>query len=250
MPLEERIGRARAAFDDAWAAAWRPLAQRLGRRAPALWASEQRRWRESVLEFIEDDLRRTDQHGWGAPQSERSAEHRVDLGDGVALNLVGRFDRVFPVADPPVVADYKTGNVKDMTKVTPILKGDRLQVPLYWLMQERAATVEVLGIGPRHDPSGAGAADRIQRFEGMSAEETAGFLETVRVLTALLRDGVFPLTSVDRRCSYCPYTLACRQKHPPTMEREANAADRDDYADIGRKAQRGKRTLDEVRGRS
>ncbi len=51
-----------------------------------------------------------------------------------------------------------------------------------------------------------------------------------------------------RGCDYCPYTLACRHKHPPTVEREEHAADGADYAGLGAKSKTRKRTLAEVRG--
>jgi hypothetical protein len=114
------------------------------------------------------------------------------------------------------------------------------------MLAEAKARVEVLGVGPRHDPEEIDPGDRILAFEGLNGEVLDGFLETMRVLTDLIGDGVFPLND-SRRCDYCPYELSCRHKHPPTREREEHAADRADFGDIGKKNKSKKPTLEKVR---
>ena len=85
-------------------------------------------------------------------------------------------------------------------------------------------------------------------FDGLDPGEFRGFLETMRVLTDLLSNGVFPYNDKGNRCDYCPYELACRHLHPPTSEREEHAADGADYSDLSKKNKSQKPTLAHVRG--
>ena len=246
-PLPERLRRAGELVEDVWSVAWRPLERRLSRRAPALWKAEQERWKGALSRFIAEDLERIEEHGWGKPEAEQVVDRELDFGEDHSLRLIGRVDRSLDGGERRVISDYKTGQVKELTDVTKMLKGERLQVPLYWMLADRKANVEVLGVGVNHDPDDVETTNRILGFADMKPVEYAGFLETMRVLTDLISDGVFPLKD-SRGCDYCPYELACRHKHPPTGEREEHAADGADFIDLGAKTKTKKRTLAEVRG--
>ena len=246
-PLPQRLRRASELVEDIWSDAWRPLEQRLLRRAPALWKAEQERWKGALSRFISEDLERIEEHGWGKPEAEQVVDREMAFGEDHSLHLIGRVDRSLDGGERRVIGDYKTGQVKELTDVTKMLKGERLQVPLYWMLADRNASVEVLGVGVHHDPDDVDTKDRILGFADMKPVEYAGFLETMRVLADLLADGVFPLKD-SRGCDYCPYELACRHKHPPTGEREEHAADGADFVDLGAKTKTKKRTLAEVRG--
>jgi hypothetical protein len=174
-------------------------------------------------------------------------DRKLDFGEDRSLHLIGRVDRRLDGGERPVIGDYKTGQVKELNDITKMLKGERLQVPLYWMLADRNASVEVLGVGVRHHPDEVDTTDRILGFADMKPDEYAGFRETMRVLTDLLTNGVYPLKD-SRGCDYCPYELACRHKHPPTGEREEHAADGADFVDLGAKSKTKKRTLAEVRG--
>jgi RecB family exonuclease len=161
--------------------------------------------------------------------------------------LIGRVDRSFGDQTHRVIGDYKTGKVKGLTDATRMLKAQTLQVPLYWMLAGARARVEVLGVGPRHDPDEVDEEARIMTFGGLEKEVLDGFHETMRVLTDLIGDGVFPLKHDNIGCSYCPYELSCRHRHPPTLEREEHAADRADFSDLRHKNKSAKPTLQAVR---
>ena len=246
QPLADRVRRAGEILDEVWGEAWRPLEQRLSRRAPALWSTEEAKWKGALSRFLTDDLERIDANGWGAPAAEQRIDHELAFGENRSLHLVGRMDRSFGNGGGRVIGDYKTGRVAKLDDETAMLKGKRLQVPLYWMLTDTQAHVEILGVGPRHDPLEVEAAERILTFRGMETPQFEGFLETMRVLTELIVEGVFPFND-GTACDYCPYELACRHKHPPTAEREEHAKDGRDYADLSKKNKSKKPTLADVR---
>ena len=246
-PLAERTRRAAEILDEVWIDAWRSLAQRLSRRAPALWAVQQARWKGALTRFVAEDLERTDAHGWGVPETEQAIDHEVPFGEGCSLHLIGRVDRSFGDGAERVIGDFKTGKVEGLTNATRMLKAQTLQVPLYWMLAETKARIEVLGVGPRHDPAEIDAEERVMSFDGLTHDEFSGFAETMRVLANLIGAGVFPLKHSSIGCGYCPYELSCRHLHPPTLEREEQAADRADFKDLARKSKSKKQTLEKVR---
>ena len=122
-----------------------------------------------------------------------------------------------------------------------------MQAPLYSRLAG-GARVEFLGVGPSFDP-GPGLEEKPRRtvFEGFpSAETSAAFDETVRVLLDLVAAGRFPLRAGDH-CGFCPYDPACRRTHPPTLRREEEAPDTGDYRALASKNKTKLRTLAEVR---
>ncbi len=246
-PLDERVRRAGEIIDEIWNDAWRSLARRLNRRAPALWATTESVWKRSVTSFIVEDLERIDAEGWGAPETETVIDEEIPFAGGRSLQLVGRVDRRFGDTTRLLIGDYKTGKVDGLTDPTRMLKAQTLQVPLYWMLSDAKARIEVLGVGPRYDPDEVDPGERVLKFDGLTAEEFKGFVETMGVLTDLIDEGVFPLNHSNVGCGYCPYELSCRHLHPPTKEREENAPDRADYADLRHKNKSRKTTLDAVR---
>jgi ATP-dependent helicase/nuclease subunit B len=204
-----------------------PLTRPFARRAPLLLARFEADWRDSLAAFLEDDLRRIHAAALGAPVTEQAVERTLDLGSGVRCAVRGRFDRRFETADGPLVGDYKTGRIEGLDDQTLMLKGLALQVPLYWMLAGPPATVELLGIGPRHDDEEP--AGRRLVFCGFEDERTRrGFLETMRILVRLVEEGRFPLRP-DDPCRWCEYGLACREFHPATLEREDVAPDTELY---------------------
>jgi hypothetical protein len=115
-----------------------------------------------------------------------------------------------------------------------MLKGSTLQVPLYWLLNDERASVELLGVGPDY-PLSMPETQRRSEFSGFeNANQRDGFLETVRVLLSLVSAGSFPLNA-GQHCTWCAYRQACRHNHPPTLERESHAVDGTEFRKLGRK---------------
>ncbi|MCP3980871.1 MAG: hypothetical protein GY716_16335 [bacterium] len=194
-----------------------PSAERLAERLPVLWGRLAAEWNDSVREFVEADLRRAFEEGWRPRGFEQDLERRLDFGDGVEATLRARFDRVLERDDQTRIGDYKTsGQLKPKISAAQMLKGRRVQVPLYWMLAGERASVEVLGVGPNYE---AEIDDRVE-FDGFKKpEELSGFRESMRVLVSLRDGGSFP-SNPDSHCSWCPYEAACRHTHAPTEERE------------------------------
>jgi ATP-dependent helicase/nuclease subunit B len=143
-----------------------------------------------------------------------------------------------------VVGDYKTsGKLGDRCSVTKMLKGRRLQVPLYHLLGGDSTRVELLGVGPAY----VDADESRAAFDGFANDaERQAFLETLGVLATLWARGVFPLHA-DSHCDWCAYRQACRRNHPPTREREELARDAQAYGLLRKKSRSGRATLADVR---
>jgi RecB family exonuclease len=216
------VERALELIDALWDEEMRRSHGGLDRRFPVLWDCLRASWMNALRRFVRDDLGRQEAEGWAPVSFERRVEREIDFGRSVRAAVVGRFDRTLAGGDRTRVGDYKTsGDLKNRCDGTKMLKAVTLQVPLYRLLAGGEATVELLGVGPYYEDGVA-----TKTFEGFDVDEQAsGFLETVRILLRLRERGRFPVDPDDHRCGYCPYGEACRHTHPPTVEREENAAD-------------------------
>jgi len=224
-------GRIRALLEEIWGRRGAPIATRMQARYPGLWNLLGAQWLAALGEFALHDAAVV-----GAalepPRLEHPAEASIPLGEGQGeLRLRGRFDRLLRFADRLVVSDYKTGGrPAAFVGPAPILKGLRLQMPLYILLAERAeggapapaahpaVHAEVLGVGPAfahdspEDRTALLSPDRFNTWRG-------GFIETLAVLRDLARAGLYPLDAEPARCGRCPYARACRRHHGPTLDR-------------------------------
>ncbi len=226
-----------------------PTAADLARRAPLIWEGERARWLRALRAFVEEDLARLAALRAVRGLFERSIEKELDLGEGVTLRVRARLDRMLAAEGQALVGDYKTsGKLDKRADRSVMLKGQTLQVPVYAFLAGEGAQVELLGVGPDHDPAGGALPEeRRVAFEGFgSAEPEAGFLETLRVLATLLEKGRFPLHK-DRHCAWCEVAAACRRNHPPTVHREDVAPDVEDYRDTLLKNVNERPTLEKVR---
>jgi RecB family exonuclease len=232
------LERADSLLLDAWREVFGDVGKRLGRRFPVLWRVAVERYREALRAFVREDLLRIRTEGATLQGCEDRRTGVLDLGDGVLLSLEGRLDRVIEVAGVPWIGDYKTsGKLRPRGDRTKMLKGQWLQAPLYWMLGGETGVVELLGVGPDHEPgTGFDVGDRRVPFFGFGeGEGRAGFVETVRELVGLAQEGRFPLHD-DWQCRFCDYRRACRRSHPPTMNREASWEDSAAFRDLQRKS--------------
>lgn len=245
---DEVVAAAVALLEPAWARAGGEAARRRERRAPLLWSRTREEWIGAIREFVAADLDRILSEGLRPAGFEERIDREIEIGPGARLRLLARLDRRLAGDGAAVVGDYKTsGKLGDRADATQMLKGRMLQVPLYGLLAGPGARVELLGVGPAYDPQQVEAGDRRVEFDGFAKDEhRRGFLETLRVLAALVERGSFALRP-DRHCDWCDYRLACRNTHPPTLEREDHAPDTADYRLLGDKTKSTKPTLAKVR---
>jgi ATP-dependent helicase/nuclease subunit B len=218
-PLRERIAAA-------WERRGAVLAARVRALYPGLWDLMAAQWIDAIEEFVRIDAAAI-ASAIEPPRPEHPVETAIPLGGGADdLRLRGRFDRLTQYRDRLVVSDYKTaGRPANHVEAASILKGRRLQMPLYVLLAERTSAgarpfvrAEVLGVGP--DFAGADAADRTAALDPERFDVWRhGFLETLAVLRDLARSGLYPLDAASPRCRSCAYARACRRTHPPTLER-------------------------------
>jgi RecB family exonuclease len=225
--------RLRALLEERWRGQSAAIAARMRLRYPGLWDLLEAQWLEAIELFVLADSAAL-AGAIDTPRLEEPAEATIPLGgDRGELRLRGRFDRLVRRVEGLVVADYKTGGLPaSFVDRASILKGLRVQIPLYVLLAESVAGLdppppvraEVLGVGPsfaRVDPGERRAALETDRF----APLREGFLETIGVLVDLARAGLYPLDAEPNRCRRCAYALACRRRHAPTIDRlEAHPA--------------------------
>lgn len=243
------VSRAEALFEEIWRETLGSWGERMRDTLPLLHDAETERWRTAVLSFVREDLGIVIEEGRAPRGFEVRRAGTIEVARGRALEIEGRFDRVFLRDGTPVVADYKTrGKLKERVAVSALLRGRYLQAPLYRLLAGDGGEMEILGVGPDFLPDRTEARDRRAPFRGFDAAQDAGFRETLAVLLDLDLAGRFPLRHGDH-CRWCDYRSACRRNHPPTRERESLARDGTDFRDVGRKSLRGKLyTLADVRG--
>jgi len=206
-------------------------ARRRAGRMPVLWEHAAEQWTSALAAFLRSDLRRIGERRLRVRELECACRGPVDLGEGVAIELVGRFDRVLDGPKGTVVGDYKTsGNLRRRVDPAAMLRGETLQVPLYALLAG-AAEVELLGVGPAFDPEDEESRPTHTAFVGPRRE---AFLETLRTLADIRRRGVFP-AQAGWHCSWCAHRLTCRRNHPPSEHREEAREDARAWRGLRRK---------------
>ena len=227
-----------------WERSTRWIALRLEDRYPGLWEPIGGAWREALVRFVERDVPTL--LALGEPwECEEEIDASLALpGRDEPVRLHGRLDRVRRTPDGLVVSDYKTGGQPGMfVRPVEILKGRRLQMPLYALMAETSAwehrqelagaagegrvTAEVLGVGPRHERAPEEARALLEPATLAPIRE--GLLETLAVLMRLFDAGLHPLNESSEHCDFCPYRRACRRTHGPTLDRLRSRPDLRDY---------------------
>lgn len=236
-PLPQLQRRARELLEGERTGLLGDYGRRLARRLPVLAARLERSWLDAVGSFLDADLAWLAERESRPDALEQGRAAALDLGQGRSIAVHGRFDRVSARDGRALVSDYKTsGKLAERCNVTQMLKGSRVQVPLYALLAGPEADVELLGIGPDFDARDE-AGYRF-RFAGFTDATREGFRETMRVLADLRAQGAFPLKH-GTHCAWCAYEQACRHVHPPTEEREKQAPDAARYHRLaGKQAQK------------
>jgi RecB family exonuclease len=219
-----RVVRARQLLREAWSATAGDNDPARAERLPVLLRIEDAGWLHRLDAFLDADLRRIASDGLVPEALEKTAPSAIP-GGPPGLVVGARFDRVLRGRASALVSDYKTGGeLTARVKPGAMLAGGAMQVPIYALLS--GASVELLGVGPRHDP-----VNDVVRFDGFtSSDQREGFLETLRVLIALVETGRFPIHPGDH-CDWCDYRSACRHGHPPTLFREEQTSDVQDARD-------------------
>jgi ATP-dependent helicase/nuclease subunit B len=235
--VEPLVGRALELLGPAWTEEMHDIEGRRSRRLGFLWELNSEMWKASLAAFLAWDLNRIAEQGFTAIELERPVAATVDFGNGVSAEIAARFDRVLSKEDGRTIGDYKTGYggyFDNQVKTYLMLRGGYMQAPLYHLLADEQARIEILGVGPSFDYDDPDTA--LAKFGGFATTRDirGGFLETVRVLLRLAQSGTYPINE-GINCRFCSYVQACRKNHPPTVERESHAPDAADLRDIRRK---------------
>jgi hypothetical protein len=225
---EELIARGLALLDELRDRVFGELGRRFARRLPLLWKLHAESWFGTLRRFVKDDLRRIGDARARPRSFETLLTVSLDFDEDVTESIRGKFDRLFEDEDGLRVGDYKTSTaLKERVDQTQMLKGRTLQVPLYRMMAGPGATVELLGVHPDLDIA---EEEHRKEFEQFKNDDVGrSFMDTMRVLLRMRKDGVFPFHSDDMRCTWCDYETACRRHHPPTLDRESHLSDAADY---------------------
>ncbi len=239
------VRRAEAILEQVWERESTGIAALAGARYPLLWEAMTRQWVDALRAFLRADLADLIATGGEVVALEQEVNARLTLGPpGTTIDMHGRFDRIRRTASGElVISDYKTsGNPHDHVGLAEVLKGRRLQMPLYLLMAEArlagendpepAVRAEILGVGPAFTLD-ASTWDEEAGRAVLDPEKFAlhrdAFGETLAVLVDLAAAGFFPLNDQHARiCAYCPFVRACRRGQAPAAARlEAARAGRD-----------------------
>ena len=154
---------------------------------------------------------------------------RIPLGQGTAVKLRGKIDRVDQVLSTGgwQVWDYKTGSLWDYTKVWRLQAGRKLQHVIYTralaeMLREHglSGNVECAGY---YFPTTKGGGERVER------ECAPGELETaLNLLFDVIGSGWFPLPD-EGACDFCEFEEICGDKKLAAArmsgKQQANAAD-------------------------
>lgn len=205
-------------------------AAHIRREFPALFELRCEQWIAALHEVIAFDVERLQlEHSRiHALEHEVNGEVRAARPGAmpVAVRLRGRIDRIDKRSGGGVrVIDYKTGNPDASVKANDILRGRRLQLPVYAMLleatAERTDELEVLSVRPAaHDSDRVGpqvALRETERFLRGSFRQ--GLEETLATLGELIGEGNFGMVHDSEVCRWCDFRLACRRLHPPSVER-------------------------------
>ena len=229
---EQLLELAERAFEDA---------ERRGQTGYQLvWEITKDEIRESLKDFLASDRE------WlGGVPSASVAEVSFGTGDdseGVGIEVEGlgevrfrgKIDRVDVLADEVRVRDFKTGRPDSFMEGSrgrpasrSVTNGRALQLPVY------LEAAQVMYPGKRISASYCfPLSDRNTHGVGSYTEEDRGqFVETLRRVIGMIRDGVFPATpegSPDGRgtnCSYCDFNRLCPSNRRQVWERKGRSDD-------------------------
>jgi RecB family exonuclease len=190
-----------------------------------LWQREKRRFHETVQGWLSREAagaaRSTPAHfelsfGLGRARDEEEPHDpeplEIDLGDGRALRVSGRIDRIDRRADGLVLRDYKTGRApRDDGGV--FRGGRQLQIPFYVLATAKLLPGErVVDAFLDYVDGGRQVAFRPDLAEGPE------FRDLLRKLVDLVARGVF--VQEPSACDFCDFTAVCGPK-PLLRRRQA-----------------------------
>ncbi len=182
-----------------------------------LWQREKRRFHETVRGWLSREAasaaRSSPAHfelsfGLGKERDEGEPHDpeplEIDLGDGRALRVSGKIDRIDRRADGLVLRDYKTGRApRDDGGV--FRGGKQLQIPFYVLAAARLLPGErVVDAFLDYVDGGRQVAFRPDLAEGPE------FRDLLRRLVGLVARGVF--VQEPSACDYCDFTVVCGPK--------------------------------------
>jgi hypothetical protein len=198
---------------------------------PTVRSIERRATRRLLREFVVDDLAELAATGlrpihfeyqFGSVSARRpepkAQAFTVDTGNAMALRVEGTIDRIDRSGTKFRIVDYKSGKAGRHNDLSgKIDRGVRLQLALYAM-----AVTEIFGV-EAHDVSGTikplVRGDQKPKFGFELQEKKDRLLETLRIFTTAIRDGVFPAFPGRENdfdsCKYCPVNHSCRTRHDP-----------------------------------
>ena len=157
---------------------------------------------------------------FGSPRQRASASIaseepvEIDIGDGTAIRLAGRIDRIDQADDGTYeVWDYKTGSARRLKEESLFDGGRQLQHALYAVAVEellrRTGTSADVSASGYFFPALKGEGQRIVKPQDMQKMQ-----DVLTHLLELLRSGIFPATTEDGDCKYCDYSRICGGSAP------------------------------------
>ena len=191
----------------------------------------------AIEEFVAWDLPRLLPGGVSEIRCEKSYEGEIELENASVL-VGGTIDREVHSDGGIRVSDYKTGGSPDrLTRTGEVEAGRALQLPLYAVgagdrTGAEEVRAEILHIPLRPDRSRGQGRDRSFPLAEVRVETIRQQIaRPMEILSGLLTNGAFPFRHGDD-CRHCPYTVACRHTHLPTVARIRDAEVFAEYFEI------------------
>ncbi len=219
--LDKELQRTRAAL-------LTPQARRLRLLADHVFAT----WSEGLGRIVELDVAEILERGLRPAELEVEVSRELDFDSpaspGTRLTLRARLDRLDRDDEGNTrIIDYKTGSfdpTKDLGK--EVLRGEKLQLAIYALLLQDAATLpeaELRGVAPDHLAKARDALPR-RSLSSSLQEHPDGVRETLGILATTLASGSFPFRR-GHQCNFCRFRAACPRHHAPTAARLSRVDD-------------------------
>lgn len=231
---------------------------------PIIWEIEKEEIAALLTRFVTWDFEQIGKTGYVPAYLEKtvtlSTQNNVIFGDsqqGEALKMAlkGKIDRIDLKQTGDIasfrVIDYKSGRFLKENLMKSVIRGQKLQLPLYAIMAEQMLSEEMkkgripkgqtrldeasfVYVAETEEKAGQGSPPRktINSEEWMNCKEQ--YWETLWEFLKIIRAGIFPVSPAEdtRKCEWCEFSTTCRRGNQPLRFRLGQDARLKKYREI------------------
>ena len=208
-------------------------------RFKGLYAMLEAQWLEELSRFVARDLAEICEMQVNSIEFEKDVRQELELPDRSRVTFGGRLDRILHGETDVSIDDYKIGGkLSEWVKEPAVLRGERMQLPIYaemmaaaWGTAGPSLKARLLRVG-----RGNNEKDEIASLPPLDTIRE-GFRETLATIINLAKIGYFPANPGEqsKNCKYCNYRRTCRKSLEPTRHRFAEDDQLRDYRDLAKK---------------